>query len=84
MTLWSDEVPDKNIINVLQRVNLWDRLESLGGLDVNLDPYKMLSQGQAQLFCLARAMLKKRNILIMDEATSRYAQRLFYLVALID
>ncbi|RDL35032.1 uncharacterized protein BP5553_06963 [Venustampulla echinocandica] len=70
MTLWSTDISDKDIIRVLQRVNLWDNIESLGGLNMKLDSDRMLSQGQAQLFCLARAMLKKRSILILDEATS--------------
>lgn len=35
----------------------------------------LLSHGQKQLFCLARALCKSSNIIIMDEATSRYVEK---------
>lgn len=43
----------------LQAVNLWDYLNERGGLDHGLSP-DTLSQGQKQLFSLARAILRRR------------------------
>lgn len=60
---------DETVIGALQAVGLWDFLESRGGLDEEVGEDK-LSHGQRQLFCLARAVVKQGNILIMDEATS--------------
>lgn len=62
--------PDEVIIEALQAVSLWSYLESKGGLDADM-PEDILSHGQQQLFCLARALCKPSTILIMDEATSR-------------
>ncbi|EZG02887.1 hypothetical protein H106_07239 [Trichophyton rubrum CBS 735.88] len=60
---------DEAVIGSLQAVGLWEFLEARGGLDEEVSEDK-LSHGQRQLFCLARAVVKQGNILIMDEATS--------------
>ncbi|KAJ6082006.1 hypothetical protein N7499_006880 [Penicillium canescens] len=60
---------DKQIINALQAVNLWSYIEAKGGLDIDMSD-DLLSHGQQQLFCLARALCKSSSIVIMDEATS--------------
>ncbi|KAJ5157304.1 P-loop containing nucleoside triphosphate hydrolase protein [Penicillium canariense] len=63
------DMPDDVIIDALRAVNLWSYLDSKGGLDTDMSE-DILSHGQQQLFCLARALCKPSRILIMDEATS--------------
>ncbi|KAG6119070.1 hypothetical protein E4U13_007997 [Claviceps humidiphila] len=60
---------DERIIKNLITVRLWEILESRGGLDAPLSEDE-LSHGQRQLFCLARAITRPGNIVIVDEATS--------------
>jgi ATP-binding cassette subfamily C (CFTR/MRP) protein 1 len=55
---------------VLKKVGLWTIVTNAGGLDVPMETEDLLSHGQRQLFCLARAMLRTSKILIIDEATA--------------
>lgn len=61
---------DQDILNALRSVQLLPAIQEKGNLDTDIDEIH-LSHGQKQLFCLARAILRQGNILILDEATSK-------------
>lgn len=63
-------IQDSALTATLEQVGLKEVVDTLGGLDVMLKE-DVLSHGQRQLFCFARAMLRPGRLVIMDEVTSR-------------
>lgn len=69
-------VSDEDIQNVIHDAHLVHFVRSLpGGLDYEIKEDSSISGGQKQLITIARAMLKKAPLLILDEATSNVDTR---------
>lgn len=67
-------VEEKDVWAALTRVGMHEAVAALPeGVDAVLEDEGSLSKGQRQLLCLARVLLRKRKIVILDEASSRSA-----------
>ncbi|MCK9364052.1 MAG: ABC transporter ATP-binding protein/permease [Syntrophales bacterium] len=63
-------VDDATLNGALERVNLKDLPERVGGLDAELDWGQLLSLGEQQRLAFARLLLTEPRYALLDEATS--------------
>ncbi|CAH0020273.1 unnamed protein product [Clonostachys rhizophaga] len=60
---------DEDITRALTSVHMDRAVRNKGGLNAEMEDM-LFSQGEKQLFCLARSILKRSKVIVLDEATS--------------
>lgn len=66
----STELPDEQLLELLQEVHLPTLAERVGGLNASHDWEKLLSTGEQQRLAFARVLARQASVVILDEATS--------------
>lgn len=62
---------DNEIVKTLAEVGLWNKMKNSQGLETRIEKGGAnLSQGEKQLICISRALLFKKKLVLMDEATA--------------
>ncbi len=72
MKLGAENASDEDIVEALKAAQAWEFVKELpGGLDYKIEQGQAnLSGGQAQRLCIARALVRKPKILILDDSSS--------------